>query len=182
MRYICLRYHVFAVALAAFCFGRRSMGLSLCPFHSIPVLDGAKTTPPLARRPPLFGQKGRRDVCINLARIFKLMMLNGRTKNTKYACRMQATVSSCGSVCVRNVHHNCTAMIHTLAQHGDIHKPKTEPKAKGFRAGQKPNQRTNGQQNILAEKESELAAKGTFWGFSNTNLGIHCNKRLNLNW
>lgn len=32
---------------------------------------------------------------INLARIFKLMMLNGRTKNTKYACCMQATVSSC---------------------------------------------------------------------------------------
>lgn len=150
-------------------------------FHSS-AGRGQDHAPPLARRPPLFGQKGRRDVCINLARIFKLMMLNGRTKNTKYACRMQATVSSCGSVCVRNVHHNCTAMIHTLAQHGDIHKPKTEPKAKGFRAGQKPNQRTNGQQNILAEKESELAAKGTFWGFSNTNLGIHCNKRLNLNW
>lgn len=42
---------------------------------------------------PLRG--GASYVGINLARIFKLMMLNGCTKNTKYACRMQATVSSC---------------------------------------------------------------------------------------
>lgn len=63
----------------------------LMPFHS----RSGQATPPVRRPPPFWPS----DVCINLARIFKLMMLNGCTKNTKYACRMQATVSSCRSVC-----------------------------------------------------------------------------------